>query len=203
MRRMSVGFVPALLLVTGIGTASAQTRTAPSIGDAIRRQTGRVTAQQGVRTRGVNLPEEQRCDGRNDDYRYDGRYDRGDRGDRGKHKGWEKNGKNEQRERQEEAYGCCTTGTNGRNGSVYGNNGSVYGRNGTGTIDNRRGNGSGTITRSGTVLRGTGTTDPRNANQCGFNQRDRDRRDGDRDRDHDRGGDRDHDRDHDFDRSRD
>jgi hypothetical protein len=192
---MSVGLVPAFLLITGIGAAGAQTRTAPSIGDAIRRETGQATSQPGVRTRGVDLPGQQNCDARNGDYKYDGRYDRDDRGrDKDKYKNKDRREDKRERQRREQwerehrsgQYGCCTDGT--------------YNRNGSGTIDARRGNGSGTIARSGTVLRGTTVNgnnryDQRTPNPCGYDQRQQ--QDHRQDRDHD------HDRDHDFDRSHD
>lgn len=75
MRRLNVGIIPAILLATAFGSAEAQTRTAPSIGDVVRQSSGRVTTRPGVSVRGVPLPD-QRCQDSRGSYRYDGRYDR-------------------------------------------------------------------------------------------------------------------------------
>ena len=68
MRRIMTGLVPAVLLMSAFGTAGAQTRTAPSIGDAVRRVPPRVEPRPGVTGRVVQVPA-YRCDDR-----YDGRY---------------------------------------------------------------------------------------------------------------------------------
>jgi hypothetical protein len=102
MRRLNVGIVPVVLLITAFGAVDAQTRTAPSIGDVVR-SSSRVETRPGVSVRGVPLPDQRCQDGSG--YGYDGRYDRDDRFDRDRldwHRfDWNRDGRLDAKERKE------------------------------------------------------------------------------------------------------
>jgi hypothetical protein len=175
------GLVPAVLMATAVATAGAQTRTAPSIGDAVRRTPDRVITSQGVSVRGVPLPG-QNCRAANG-YGYDGRYDRtrDDRDDRRLSDRERAERAKEQRAREEwerrnRAAGCCVedgynypNGTNGRGTVGRGTIGT-----GTGTVDTRRTNGNGTYGKTGVT--GNGRINPHanaqnHKNGCGYDDR--------------------------------
>lgn len=183
MRRLNLVLIPTVLLVTAAG-AGAQTRTAPSIGDAVRRSAARVITQQGISTRGVYLPQQQQCSNGNGGYGYDGRYDRDSRKDekevrkeiRKDRKRMQKDRKQMQKGRRQNdgdeddrnggngAYGCCTNGTYDQNGTY---NQGGYDQNGRYDQYGRR-DSNGQYDQYGRVVgsrnSGTGTVDARRGN---------------------------------------
>jgi hypothetical protein len=103
MRRWKFVLLPVALL--GLASAgSAQSRSAPSITEAMRKTPTRPVARPGVTARGVNLPQEQRCRDRDDD-RWDNR-GRDDRNDRNR-RDHDRYDRNDRRDDRNERYDGC------------------------------------------------------------------------------------------------
>jgi hypothetical protein len=172
------GLVPAVLMMTAAASAGAQTRTAPSIGDAVRRAPTRVITQPGVSARGLPLPGGQGCRDSNG-YGYDGRFGRNYRNDNDRHLSDRERAERARQERIREeqrrygSAGCCVDDGyrygNGRDGrGTVGRTGT-----GTGTINSGRYSGTGTMGKTGVT--GNGRVNPHaNAqNGCGHDDHDR------------------------------